>query len=140
MRRRIPSFLPRAAGLILVAALGAGLALGGAAVLGKLGTRNATITRPVVAGGNAALSSGKHRTIEEIYEAAGPGVVQITSTRVVQVPSDPFFGVPFGRQTQQEQALGSGFVIDKTGHIITNYHVVAGARTVQVSFSNSESL
>lgn len=41
---------------------------------------------------------------------------------------------------QTEKALGSGFVIDKAGHIVTNYHVVAGAKSVQVSFSNNESL
>src|ERR671929_1046489 len=37
-------------------------------------------------------------------------------------------------------ALGSGFVIDKAGHIITNDHVVEGARSVDVSFSNNESM
>jgi putative serine protease PepD len=40
----------------------------------------------------------------------------------------------------QGQALGSGFVIDKAGHIVTNYHVVQGAETVNVSFSNDESV
>ena len=44
-------------------------------------------------------------------------------------------------QTQTtEHALGSGFVVDKAGHIVTNYHVVAGAGTVFVSFSDNESL
>ena len=31
-------------------------------------------------------------------------------------------------------------MIDKAGHVVTNYHVVAGARAVEVSFSNNESL
>ena len=43
-------------------------------------------------------------------------------------------------QDQRQQALGSGFVIDKAGHIVTNYHVVQGARSVSVSFSNNESM
>src|ERR671922_763980 len=34
----------------------------------------------------------------------------------------------------------AGFVIDKAGHIITNYHVIAGARSVEVSFSNHDSM
>jgi S1-C subfamily serine protease len=42
--------------------------------------------------------------------------------------------------TQQQQSIGSGFVIDKAGHIVTNYHVVQGAKIVQVSFSNHESM
>jgi len=58
---------------------------------------------------------------------------------VVNAPSiDPFFGFPVP-QTQRQQALGSGFVIDKAGHIITNYHVIQGARSVDVSFSDNES-
>ena len=64
----------------------------------------------------------------------------MTATQVVKTQSlDPFFGFPVP-QKQRQQALGSGFVIDKAGHIVTNYHVVQGARTVRVSFSNNESM
>jgi S1-C subfamily serine protease len=64
----------------------------------------------------------------------------VTATQVVNTPSvDPFFGFPVP-QTQRQEALGSGFVIDKAGHIITNDHVVEGARSVDVSFSNNESM
>jgi S1-C subfamily serine protease len=78
-------------------------------------------------------------TIGEIYRDVGPGVVQITATTQVVTPEDPFFN-PFGPTVETEKALGSGFVMDKAGHIVTNYHVIAGARSVQVSFSNNESL
>ena len=44
---------------------------------------------------------------------------------------------PFGQQPQQ-RALGSGFVIDKAGHIVTNYHVVQGAQEVDVNFSGRD--
>ena len=80
-------------------------------------------------------------TIHQIYERAAPGVVQVTATRVTKVP-DPFFD-PFGftgPQTETQQVLGSGFVIDKAGHILTNYHVVTNASRVEVSFSNDERL
>jgi S1-C subfamily serine protease len=81
---------------------------------------------------------GDRLSINEIFRRDAPGVVQVTSTQVVAVPTDPFFD--FGPQTQTEKALGSGFVMDKAGHIVTNYHVVANARSVEVSFSNSDNL
>ena len=70
-------------------------------------------------------------SINDIYRRAAPGVVQVTSTSVVTVPADPFFGNPFFPQQQQQKSLGSGFVIDKAGHIVTNYHVVQGAKQIE---------
>jgi S1-C subfamily serine protease len=58
----------------------------------------------------------------------------------VTVPADPFFGNPLLPERQQEQSLGSGFVVDKAGHIVTNYHVISGAKQVRVSFSNGASM
>jgi len=75
-----------------------------------------------------------------VYSRWAPGVVQITSTAIVNVPQDPFFGNTFAPQKEQQQSLGSGFVIDKAGHIVTNYHVIEGAKTVRVSFSNGDNV
>jgi S1-C subfamily serine protease len=128
----------RAAVLLAVALLGGGFALGGAAALGKLGDRT-TIIRQEAAPSSPAPASfqpGSRMSINEIYRASAPGVVHIETTSRVQQPSD-FFGNPFGG-TQTQRALGSGFVIDKAGHVVTNYHVVQGATTIQVSFSNNE--
>jgi S1-C subfamily serine protease len=135
---------PRAAGFVAVAAAGAGLALGAAALLGDLGGSTTTVReiRSVVpASSSVSFAHGKALSIYEVFKRSAPGVVQVTSTQVVQVPADPFFGNPFGQpQTERQQALGSGFVIDKAGHIVTNYHVVQGAGRVEVSFSNNESV
>jgi S1-C subfamily serine protease len=132
-----------AAGFVGAAALGAGLALGGAALLGGFSRSTTTVRelQPVNASPSpASFQQGKPLSVNEIYRNAAPGVVQVTATQVVNTPSvDPFFGFPVPRQQRQE-ALGSGFVIDKAGHIITNYHVVQGARSVDVSFSNNESM
>jgi putative serine protease PepD len=129
----------RAAGIFVAALLGGGLALGGAASLGKLGEKT-TVIREVEAPSSpapAAFQLGGQKSINEIYRASAPAVVHIETTTTVQQPDDPFFGNPFnGSQTRR--ALGSGFVIDKAGHIVTNYHVVRGASSIQVSFSNSE--
>ena len=128
--------------LALTAVLAAGLALGGAALFGKLGSRT-TIQQvsPLAQGGglgNVALQAPttKGLTPERIYRQDAPGVVQITATSVTQ-STDPFSLQP---STQTAQSLGSGFVIDKTGHIVTNYHVVQGASKVQVSFSSQDQL
>jgi S1-C subfamily serine protease len=77
-------------------------------------------------------------TIREIYRRAAPGVVQITSTTLSEEQIDPLFGFPLPQQ--ERKAEGSGFVIDESGYIVTNYHVVAGASDIEVSFSNRESL
>src|ERR1051326_2608861 len=133
MSWRTPS-LPKAAGVLAAAIAGAGLALGGAALFGDLGGRTTTVREVVSAprASPASFSNGVARrlSINEIYRRDAPGVVQVTSTSVVHVAPDPFFGNPFGLpETEQQQALGSGFVIDKAGHVLTNYHVVQAARS-----------
>jgi S1-C subfamily serine protease len=138
--------------LLAVAVVGGGLALGGAALLGKLG--GGTTIEQVTSGAQtvpAALKSGQPAspglttstpsthtlTAEQIYTKDGPGVVQITATSV-QSQTDPFGLIPSTPQTSQ--SLGSGFVIDKAGHIVTNYHVIEGAQKVQVSFTGQDEL
>jgi len=62
-----------------------------------------------------------------LYKRVLPAVVNITSTAVA---FDFFYGaVP-------QEGQGSGFIIDKQGHILTNYHVIANARQVEVTLSN----
>ena len=63
----------------------------------------------------------------------GPGVVQITSTIGASTSTD-------GQFQESSQALGSGFVLDKEGHIVTNYHVIDGATSIEVRFSNDDTL
>jgi S1-C subfamily serine protease len=59
---------------------------------------------------------------------------------VVRTTADPFFDFGLPPTQTRTQALGSGFVMDKAGHIVTNYHVIAGASAVEVSFSNSDNM
>jgi S1-C subfamily serine protease len=131
--------LRRAAGVVTAALLGGGIALGGAAALGRLGDKTTVIreesfTRPST---EASFQQGTRKSINAIYRASAPGVVHIDTASKVQQAADPFFGNSFGG-TQTQRALGSGFVIDKAGHIVTNYHVVRGATSIEVSFSNNE--
>jgi S1-C subfamily serine protease len=137
--------LRRAAELVVAAAIGAGLTLGGVAAFAGLDGHTTTV-REIVSGPTSAPASfrtGRPLSINQIYRSAAPGVVQVTSTSVVRVDNNPFgFPIPGFSVPQQEtqRALGSGFVIDKAGHIVTNYHVIAGAKSVEVSFSNHDSM
>ncbi len=129
-----------AAALCAAAILGGGLALGGAALFGDLGGETTTVREVQPQSSAASVAAPTHGlSIRDIYTRSAPGVVQVTSTSLVNVPADPFFGNLFPTR-QQQRSLGSGFVIDKAGHIVTNYHVVSGAKRVNVSFSNGASM
>jgi S1-C subfamily serine protease len=67
-----------------------------------------------------------------VYKRVQPSVVNITSTTLV-------FNFFYGAVPQQGQ--GSGFILDKAGHVLTNYHVVAGAKDsgIKVQLSNKRS-
>jgi S1-C subfamily serine protease len=121
----------RAAIPIAAAVLGGAVALGGAAAFGKLDVTKVIESAQPVSAEPVAFAKVRGRTINDIYRAAAPGVVHITAT----TETTDFFG-----GTQRQQSIGSGFVIDKAGHIVTNDHVVQGASSVEVSFSNNESM
>jgi S1-C subfamily serine protease len=83
---------------------------------------------------NAAFARSGGKSVSSIYKQDAPGVVTITST-VKSSTSGDFS--PFGpSQSQSETAQGSGFVIDKTGRILTNAHVVEGVTTAVVAFED----
>jgi S1-C subfamily serine protease len=93
-----------------------------AAVNGPLGTFELT---------QAAAAAPAYDTEEQqniaVYRKALPSVVNITSTAVA---FDFFYGpVP-------QQGQGSGFILDKQGHILTNDHVIDNAQRVEVTLSD----
>jgi putative serine protease PepD len=69
-----------------------------------------------------ALSADEQVNIQ-VYNTISPGVVNITST----VVEYDFFFSPVARE-----GTGSGCVLDKEGHILTNYHVIESAQNLQV--------
>src|SRR5438270_4870730 len=70
---------------------------------------------------------GEEQNNISVYKKNIPSVVNVTSRAMAY---DFFYGlVP-------QEGQGSGFVIDKEGHILTNYHVIADARQVEVTMHN----
>lgn len=94
----------------------------------------------------------------ELAQMAKPGVVNIRTVRTIKGggrvfrhffgepfgdrrhPFEDFFG-PFWNQPEREykeRSLGSGFIIDQAGHIVTNNHVIAEADEIKVKLANGK--
>jgi S1-C subfamily serine protease len=93
------------------------------AVSGPLGSF--TLTEAAAA---PAFTSEEQQNIA-VYKKVLPSVVNITSTEMAY----NFFYQPVPQQGQ-----GSGFILDKEGHILTNNHVIAGAQQIEVKLSNQK--
>jgi len=116
-------------------------------------------SKPSASGGVVTSLSGYESALENIYAQVNPSVVSI---RVVQQQTAsvdttgqtlPFFNMPgfpnfFGSPDQNNpqaapqysQALGSGFVWNQDGYIVTNNHVVSGADKIEVKFNDGTTL
>src|SRR5438445_4717244 len=125
----------RSGALLAAAALTGGVA---AFAVDTTQPQSRTIIRSAPTAENVAAPARTGRSVNSIYRRSAPGVVVVTATSTTRASSNLFdpFAPP---QTQQTQSLGSGFVIDKSGHILTNAHVVVGASKVDIGFSNGSS-
>jgi len=70
----------------------------------------------------SSASTGTEGSTPDVYDKVRPAVVQITGLTTVQ--------------GQQAEVLGSGIVIDSSGDILTNFHVISGASNLTVTLSN----
>jgi serine protease Do len=84
----------------------------------------------------AGLMGNYESTLENIYNQVGPSVVNIQV--INQDSSVTIPGFTPSNPTPFSAALGSGFVWDMQGHIVTNNHVVDGATKITVTFSNGD--
>jgi S1-C subfamily serine protease len=80
---------------------------------------------------NAPAAQSEEARRVAVYEQVAPAVVNIT-TQVLR--TDFFWGsIP-------EEGSGSGFLWDDQGHVVTNYHVIEGAREISVAFGDDVNL
>lgn len=77
-------------------------------------------------------ATAKPLSYTDLFAKVKNSVVEVTST------ISPYARtlLPPGYNRSQPEALGSGFIIDKEGHVVTNHHVVAGAENVTVTFAD----
>ena len=121
-------------GGLIVFALGATLI--GTGVINTGDTRREIIREVPSRGAPLAnASDSKSLSVADIYRRSASGVVFVSARVVTQTDS------PFGFPLEQEGlATGSGFVLDKNGYIVTNAHVVEGAKGASVRFEEGGDL
>jgi S1-C subfamily serine protease len=120
---------------LAAAVLGGGVTAGILLESGAVGDGHTTTIvqqAPLTSAAPASESRASGLTARDIYRQAAPGVVYVRA-RSMQTTQSPFEVFPRG---QENVSTGSGFVLDKKGHILTNAHVVASSTDVRVSFSD----
>ena len=90
-----------------------------------------TVVESASVASSSSASSASGLDAAALYRSTSPGVVDITATGTGSASSDPF-----GQGSGQSTATGSGFVVDRSGHIVTEEHVIDGATSVKVTFAD----
>jgi serine protease Do len=139
--------------VIVIVALAVG-GIGGSWITAKTGhSIPILVSAPVsAAASQVSFESG----FAPVVSKAVPAVVNVSSSKVVRSPGgsvpSPFFSDPFFRQffgnsfpknfqvppsTEREKSLGSGVIVNPNGYILTNNHVINGAKDVKVLLSDN---
>ncbi|TMD14440.1 MAG: protease, partial [Chloroflexi bacterium] len=110
--------------LVVIGGLGGG-ALGAEAVISRLpATSNTSATSSPAASSASKAVASQPVSAAALYKQAAPGIVTITTE--------------VARRGRVGEGTGSGIVLDTTGNILTNAHVISGASQIQVTFSDGK--
>src|SRR5207237_6618443 len=110
--------------LVVIGGLGGG-ALGAEAVISRLpATSNTSATSSPAASSASKAVASPPASVAALYKQAAPGIVTITTE--------------VARRGRVGEGTGSGIVLDTTGNILTNAHVISGASQIQVTFSDGK--
>ena len=127
--------LPPLVAIAAAGAAGAALALGGAYAVGSLdGTSTVTVREVTVE--NTAQPTRFETPASRSRSVRSTGARPRRRADHGHRPAPQ--SIP--SEARGARALGSGFVFDKAGYIITNYHVIHGAGSINVTFSNNKSI
>ncbi|MGB9595922.1 MAG: trypsin-like peptidase domain-containing protein [Candidatus Poribacteria bacterium] len=88
---------------------------------------------------SAEITGARNNAIVQAIRKVGASVVSISTVRVVSDPWFEFF-YPFGDAKRKYYGLGSGFIIDNRGYIVTNCHVIEDADVITVTLTNGKHL
>lgn len=133
-------------------ALGLALLLVAGGAIGMVGAQGKNPPADTRTSGTAGVMSveGLSNAFEKIAKMVEPSVVNISTEQIVQGGQNPF-GDMFGENNpfrffeqqprdQRTTSLGSGFVVDPRGYIITNHHVVKDATKIMVKMQGGKEL
>ena len=87
----------------------------------------------------AAQPPSRRTPVVEVVERVGPAVVNIAAEAIVR-DVDPFFGLFFGPRSRRAQSLGSGLIVEPSGIVVTNAHVIEGASRIVVTTRDGREL
>ena len=131
-------------------------------VIGTVINRSVNADKPGIGPGATAIAipspSQLSSEFSRVAKQVEPAVVNINTETIIKAPTtrrsspfgnqqeepfdlfERFFGGPLEgpRRDMKTRALGSGFVVDKGGYIITNFHVVEKADTINVSLASGD--
>jgi Do/DeqQ family serine protease len=125
-------------------------------IAGLLIASISTVTLPAIAQETAVPTQGKQIPLSRgdmqlsfapLVKETAPAVVNVYAARQVQQQASPFAGDPFfeqffgkqfggGGKSRTEQSLGSGVIVDASGIVVTNNHVIKDADEIKVALSD----
>ncbi len=114
------------------------------------GNSSTTAITPISSGAYGYLNPNIQSPVIAVAKAVSPSVVRVVVHTTIVSNSNPFgqmspffkkffgFNIPSPQQQEQVESLGSGIIFNSKGYVLTNYHVVAGAKVAEITLLNGK--